>query len=105
MWLTLSISWFDSDRVEQIALRPDRCAQHLTDNERACTVPRFRGFVVFDSAYRQGASIAIEEAHAFDGIRGFGTAGGMSFEKCRDGYFERLFYKIEKSLSSAWQRL
>ena len=61
--------------------------------------------VVFDSASRLGTSIEIEQAHAFDGIRGFDTAGGVSFEKCRDGYFEGLFYKIEKSLSSAWQRL
>jgi hypothetical protein len=35
--------------------------------------------VVFDSASRVGTSIEIEQAHAFDGIRGFGTAAGLSF--------------------------
>jgi hypothetical protein len=44
-------------------------------------VPRI---VVFDSASRLSTSIAIEQAHTFDGIRGFGTAGGVSLEKCRD---------------------
>jgi hypothetical protein len=53
--------------------------------------------VVFDSASRLGTSIEIEQAHAFDGIRGFGTAGGVPLRNVETDILKGFFTKLKKA--------